>query len=359
MYSSIDGYTSDFHLVHVGSFAMHGVGLFLMEATSVSPNGGITPRDTGLYLDGHITNLKRIADFAHEFDAKIGIQLAHAGRKGSTYPPFVGRGHGAAISVGEPDEPENNITKNGCKGFEVDGPSAVRWSSDLAMPHELSVKEIKKIVSDFAMAAERADKAGFDTVEIHAAHGYLIHQFLSPVSNKRTDEYGGSFDNRVRFLLEICEAIRRVFPKEKPILIRFSCSDWLDDGWNLEETTKLTKILYERRLCDLVDCSAGGIVSGVKPPTLKPGYQVPYAAHIKKSIPDIQVGTVGLITEPKHAEQILQDGDADVVMLAREFLRNPAWIQRADSELGVTVDRIAQCRRAKESHGATFAVENK
>lgn len=315
-YSALDGVPNDWHLVHLGSFARGGAGLVLTEATAVSPEGRISPVDTGIWNDEQRDAWSRIVDFVHGQGATAGMQLAHAGRKASTRPPFEGRG---PVPVEE-------------GGWEAVGPSAVAFPG-LAEPRELTVAEIDQVVEDFARAAQRALEAGFDLLEIHAAHGYLMHQFLSPLSNQRQDEYGGSFDNRARLVLRVVDAVRSVVPDSMPLLVRLSATDWVEDGWTADDSVALARLLREAG-ADLVDVSSGGNASADIP--VGPGYQVTFARRIREEA-GIPTGAVGLITEPKQAEDIVADGAADVVLLARAMLRDPHWALRAAHELGVPV----------------------
>ena len=315
-YSALDGVPNDWHLVHLGSFARGGAGLVLTEATAVSPEGRISPVDTGIWNDGQRDAWSRIVDFVHGQGATAGMQLAHAGRKASTRPPFEGRG---PVPVEE-------------GGWEAVGPSAVAFPG-LAEPRELTVAEIDQVVEDFARAAQRALEAGFDLLEIHAAHGYLMHQFLSPLSNQRQDEYGGSFDNRARLVLRVVDAVRSVVPDSMPLLVRLSATDWVEDGWTADDSVALARLLREAGV-DLVDVSSGGNEPADIP--VGPGYQVTFARRIREEA-GVPTGAVGLITEPKQAEDIIADGAADVVLLARAMLRDPHWALRAAHELGVPV----------------------
>ena len=315
-YSAVDGVPNDWHLVHLGSFARGGAGLVLTEATAVSPEGRISPADTGIWNDQQREAWARIVDFLHAQGATAGMQLAHAGRKASTRPPFEGRG---PVSVDE-------------GGWETVGPSAVAFPG-LATPRALTVSEVDQVVEDFAQAARRALEAGFDVLEIHSAHGYLLHQFLSPLSNQRDDEYGGSFDNRVRLLLRVVDAVRSAVPTSTPVLVRISATDWVEGGWTPDDSVALARLLREAQV-DLVDVSSGGNALADIP--VEPGYQVPFARQIREEA-GIPTGAVGLVTEAKQAEELLADGAADVVLLARAMLRDPHWALRAAHELGVPV----------------------
>ncbi len=315
-----DGMPGDWHLVHLGSHAIGGFGLILTEAAAVSPQGRISPQDAGLWNDGQQHAWRRITDFLHAQGAKTGVQLAHAGRKASTYAPF------AAGSGSVP--PEEG-------GWTTVGPSAQAFG-DYAAPRELTIPQIEQIVEEFRTAAERADAAGFDVVEIHAAHGYLLHQFLSPLSNHRTDTYGGNFQGRSRLLAEVLTAVRTAWPPDKPVFVRFSGTDWAEGGWTLEETQQAAA-LAGRLGADLIDVSSGGNVPRAQIP-VGPGYQVPLARAVRAAT-GLAVGAVGLITEPVQAEQILTEQSADIVLLARAALREPGWPQRAAAELGLPTDK--------------------
>lgn len=300
MYSAIEGMPNDFHLVHYGSRAQGGTGLLIAEATGVVPEGRITNGCTGIWNDEQAESFRRIVDFVHQHSkSKIGIQLAHAGRKASTW-------NGKQISLEE--------------GWQTVAPSPIPYMEGERIPHELSVEEINALVQRFKKAAQRAVNAGFDVIEIHAAHGYLLHQFLSPLSNNRTDEYGGSFENRCRFLLEVVEAVNEVLDDNHPLFVRISATEYAENGWDLDDSVKLAQLLKEKKV-DLVDVSSGGNIHGARISVFD-GYQVPFAAKIRKEAV-IATGAVGLITEVKQAEEILQKGDADLIFVAREILRNP------------------------------------
>ncbi len=313
-----DGVPTDWHLVHLGSFAIGGFGLIITEATAVSPEGRISPQDTGLWNDDQQMAWRRITDFVHGRGAAVAVQLAHAGRKATTYRPWSARQGSVPVSDG---------------GWPTVGPSAVAFG-DLAVPHELTAAEIDQIVAAFAGAARRADAAGFDAIEVHAAHGYLLHQFLSPLANRRTDEYGGSFDNRVRPTLRVVEAIRAGWPDGKPVIVRISGTDWAPGGWTVEESAALAVLLADRG-ADLIDVSSGGSSPNAEIP-FGPGYQVPLAQPLRAN--GVATASVGLITEPAQAEALLTDHHADAVLLARAALRDPAWPLRAAHELGVPAD---------------------
>lgn len=327
-YSSEGGYASDWHLVHIGGFATGGAGLILMEATAVAPEGRITPYDLGLWEDGQVAGLRRITNFVHGQGAVAGIQLGHAGRKASTWRPWEGEG---AV----PEEKG---------GWAVCAPSAIPFSDTYARPHELDEAGIRRVVEAFRAAAGRAVEAGFRVVELHAAHGYLLHQFLSPLSNRRTDRYGGSFENRVRLPLEVVAAVREVWPEHLPLLVRISATDWVEGGWTPEESVEFSRLLRENGV-DLVDCSSGGLIPGVQVP-IGPGYQVPFAERIRREA-GVATAAVGLITEPEQADRIVREGRADMVLLAREMLRQPRWPLLAAHRLGVDVAWPVQYERAR------------
>jgi len=318
-YSSEDGFANDWHLVHLGSRAVGGAGLVFTEAAAVTPEGRITPQDLGFWKDEHILEMKRIVDFLHSQGARAGIQLAHAGRKASMSRPWDGEEHVKPVSEG------------GWK--EVLAPSAVPFSEKYAQPTAIDAAGIKRLVEAFQQAAIRALKAGFDVLEIHSAHGYLLHEFLSPLSNQRTDDYGGSLENRARLLIEVVDAVREVWPLDRPLFVRISATDWApagSNGWNLDQSVALAKLLKPRGV-DLVDVSSGGLIPGVTIPA-GPGYQTPFADEIRKQA-QIATGTVGMITEAAQAEQILRSGQADLVFLARELLRDPYWPLHAAQQL--------------------------
>jgi 2,4-dienoyl-CoA reductase-like NADH-dependent reductase (Old Yellow Enzyme family) len=314
-YSAEDGFASDWHLVHLGSRAVGGAGAVIAEASAVEARGRISPVDLGIWKDEHIEGLARIARFVKEQGAVPGIQLAHAGRKASTQAPWTGDG---AI----PAE---------AGGWQTVAPSAIPFRPADPVPAELSVAEIRVIVGAFAQAARRAREAGFEVVEIHSAHGYLLHQFLSPLSNHRTDEYGGSFDARTRMVREVAGAVRAAWPDTLPLFLRISATDWMEGGWNLDESVELGKRLRECGV-DLVDCSSGGASPEARIPAA-PGYQVGFAERIRREA-GILTGAVGLITEPEQADNIIRGGQADLVLLAREFLRSPYWPLHAARKLG-------------------------
>jgi 2,4-dienoyl-CoA reductase-like NADH-dependent reductase (Old Yellow Enzyme family) len=328
-YSSTDGFANDWHLVHLGSRAVGGTAVVFTEAAAVSAEGRITHHDLGIYKDGHIDFLKRITDFIKKQNAVPAIQLAHAGRKASHHRPWDG---GAALN-----EKENP--------WITEAPSAIAYKEGEPLPHELSKPEIKSIIENFKQAAVRAYEAGFQIIELHGAHGYLLHEFLSPLSNQRKDEYGGTFSNRIRFVIETTEAVREVWNEKFPLFFRISATDWADGGWTVEESIELSKILKTKGV-DLIDCSSGGNFSGQKIP-LVPMYQTPFAERIKKEA-GIMTGAVGLITTPEQAENILASQQADVIFFARQLLREPYFPLHAAKQLGVDIPWPIQYDRAKK-----------
>lgn len=331
-YSSEDGFANDWHLVHLGSRAVGGAGLVMTEATAVTAAGRITPQDLGLWKDAHIAGLSRIANFVHAQGVRAGVQLAHAGRKASMTRPWE------ASTTGE------HMLLPAEGGWEdVVAPSAVAFDSAYAQPIALDRKGINEIILAFAAAARRVLEAGFDVLEIHAAHGYLLHQFLSPLSNKRTDEFGGSFENRIRLPLNVVDAVRQQWPEELPLLTRISATDWAQGGWNPDESVKLASLLKNRGV-DLIDVSSGALVPGVSMP-VGPGYQVPFAERIRRES-GIATGAVGMITSAEQADQIVRNGQADIVLLARELLRDPYWPLHAAAELKQSVAWPPQYLRA-------------
>jgi 2,4-dienoyl-CoA reductase-like NADH-dependent reductase (Old Yellow Enzyme family) len=327
-YSSADGFANDWHFVHLGSRAVGGAGLVLTEATAVTPEGRISPEDLGLWKDDHIDMLARIVRFVHEQGSVAGIQLAHAGRKASTYRPWSGSG-----AIGDAEGGWNNVL----------APTAVAFADNYPQPREMSAPDIANVTAAFAAAAQRARDAGFRVIEIHAAHGYLLHEFLSPLSNQRGDDYGGSFDNRTRLVREVAIAIRKVWPEELPLFARISATDWTQGGWDVEQSIELAKQLKPLGV-DLMDCSSGGNVATARIP-VGPGYQTPFAARIRKDA-DILTGAVGMITSATQAEHIVVSGQADAVMIARELLRDPYFPLRAARELGQDITWPAQYLRA-------------
>jgi len=330
-YSSVDGFANDWHYVHLGSHAVGGPSLVFTEASAVTAEGRISPRDLGIYDDGHVAGLARIARFIHGQKCAAGMQIAHAGRKGSTTPPWQG----------------STKVDRDTGGWQPVGPTDEPFSPAYPVPRALTVEEIRGVPGAFCAAARRALTAGFDVIEIHAAHGYLIHEFLSPLVNTRTDEYGGSFENRVRLCLDIVDAVRGVWPERLPVFVRISSTDWKEGGWDLDQAVELARRLRARGV-DLVDCSSGGAVPDVTIP-IGPGYQVPFAERIRRET-GIATGAVGLITEPPQADAIIRDDRADVVLLARELLRDPYWPLRAARELGHIVPWPVQYLRAAPHH---------
>ena len=327
-YSAEEGFANDWHLVHLGSRASGGAALIIQEATSVSPEGRISPGDLGLWKDEQIEKMQIINQFIISQKSIPGIQLAHAGRKASVSEPWNG----------------NKPLDENDSGWKTVAPSAIPFHSNEKAPIALDKTGIQKVISDFKSATKRAVQAGFKVVEIHAAHGYLVHQFLSPLSNLRTDEYGGSFENRIRFTLEVLEAVQYEWPANLPLFVRISATDWAEGGWNIEESVQLSKILKEKGV-DLIDVSSGGLVSHQKI-TLGPGYQVPFAERIKKET-GILTGAVGFITEAAQAEAIVATGKADLVLFARESLRNPSLALDFAKELGADISWPKQYERAK------------
>jgi 2,4-dienoyl-CoA reductase-like NADH-dependent reductase (Old Yellow Enzyme family) len=326
-YSSVDGFANDWHFVHLGSRASGGPAMVFTEAAAVTREGRISPEDLGIWSDAHVEALARIVRFVHTQGAAAAIQLAHSGRKGGTRAPFRGVGS-VPLSEG---------------GWTPVGPTAEPFAEGYPVPRALDTGEIAGVVGAFKDAATRALRAGFDVVEIHAAHGYLVHEFLSPLTNHRTDRYGGVLDNRFRLCLEIVEAVRGVWPAAQPVFVRISSTDWVDGGWDIEQSIELARRLRERGV-DLVDCSSGGAVATARVP-IEPGYQVPFAERIRREA-GIMTGAVGLITTPEQADEIVRAGRADCVLLARELLRDPYWPLRAARELGHLVPWPPQYLRA-------------
>jgi len=327
-YSCVDGVPTDWHLVHLGSRAVGGAALVFAEATAVSPEGRISPGDAGIWNEQQADAFARIAAFVRDQGAAAGIQLAHAGRKASMRAPWEARG---AVASGE-------------GGWEPVAPSAVTFSEDYASPRALSESEIGEVVEEFVAAARRADAAGFDVIELHMAHGYLLHEFLSPLSNLRDDRYGGPLENRMRAPLEVVRGVRAAWPEEKSLFVRISATDWVEGGWDLDQSIAFARELA-REGVDVVDCSSGGL-STEQEIDVGPGYQVPFAAAIRREA-GLATGAVGLITEPAQAEEIVAGGSADLVILARQLLREPYWPLRAARELGAEIDWPVQYGRAK------------
>jgi 2,4-dienoyl-CoA reductase-like NADH-dependent reductase (Old Yellow Enzyme family) len=327
-YSSVDGFANDWHLVHLGSRAVGGAGLIITEAAAVTEEGRISPDDLGIWKDEQIEMLARIFQFIEAQGAVAGMQLAHAGRKASTSAPF--KGH-APIGPAE-------------GGWSpIFAPSAIAFDEGHQVPEELDRARIDRVIRAFGEAAGRALAAGARVVEIHAAHGYLLNSFLSPLSNKRTDEYGGPFQNRTRLLCEVTEEIRKAWPEKYPLLVRISASDWVEGGWTIEDSVALAKKLGSLGV-DLIDCSSGGNVPNARI-AVGPGYQVPFAARIRGEA-EMRTGAVGMITSAQQADQIVRMGEADVVLMAREFLRDPYWPLHAARELKQKVEAPAQYGRA-------------
>jgi 2,4-dienoyl-CoA reductase-like NADH-dependent reductase (Old Yellow Enzyme family) len=327
-YSSVDGFANDWHLVHLGSRAVGNAGLVFTEAAAVSPEGRITPDDLGIWCDEHIDFLKRIVSFIHAQGSVAGIQLAHAGRKASHASPWKS---GAALSPNE-------------GAWITEAPSAIAFKEGEPLPHQLDNDGMKKVIDDFKQATKRTLEASFEIIEIHAAHGYLFHEFLSPLSNHRTDAYGGAFENRIRFLLETIEAVQEVWPNGLPLFVRISASDWTEGGWTIDDSVALAAILKQKGI-DLIDCSSGGNVAAARIP-IGPLYQTHFAERIKKET-GISTGAVGLITTPEEAEGILEDGRADLIFLARQLLRDPYFPLHAAAALGVDLPWPVQYERAK------------
>jgi 2,4-dienoyl-CoA reductase-like NADH-dependent reductase (Old Yellow Enzyme family) len=326
-YSAVDGHPQPWHMVHLGSRAVGGAALVLTEATAVEAIGRISPADTGIYSDAHVASWRPIVDFVRGQGATPGIQLAHAGRKGSTSKPWLG---GKKISLED-------------GGWDPVAPSAISFDKDYPLPRALTLKEIEAVIAAFGKAAERALDAGFEVAEIHGAHGYLLHEFLSPFSNKREDEYGGDFENRIRLATQVAKTVRGVWPARWPLFFRVSATDWKDGGWDLEQTVELSRRLKALGV-DLVDTSSGGVIPGVPIP-VGAGYQVAFAEAIRKQA-GIATGAVGMITDAEQAETILSTGQADVVILARELLRDPYWPRRAAQSLGEKIKPPVQYERA-------------
>ena len=361
-YSASNGHLTDFHLIHLSAFAYRGASLTIIEATSVLPNGRISPEDAGLWTDSQIAPIRRIADFLHSQNQKLGIQLAHAGRKASTLAPWVGdKGRG--------------IASKDTGGWEDDvmGPSAICWGQGFPMPREMSAQDVRDVIEGFRDSARRAVEAGVDVIEIHGAHGYLISSFLSPISNRRTDKYGGSFENRIRLLVEVIQAIREVVPKGMPLLVRVSATEWMEksapESWDVESTIKLAKLLPGLGV-DLLDVSSGG---NNEAQTVTPfnDYQVGIAGRIRKAlfeagIKDLLIGAVGMITEAEAAKTIVQSNDdtveitdengalakANIVLIGRQFLREPEWVLRVAYRLGLKVQWPVQYQRGQFVKGS-------
>ena len=329
-YSSEDGFSNDWHFVHLGSRAVGGAALIFTEAAAVSPEGRISPADLGIWKDEHIAHLKKITDFIHQNNSIAGIQLAHAGYKASSQEPWNGRNY---------ITPEEG-------GWEVFSPSETLLEDKKSHSTIITLEGIQQVITDFKNATKRALEAGFKVIEIHGAHGYLVHEFLSPLFNKRADEYGGSFENRIRLLLQITDEVRAIIPENLPLFVRISASDWLENGWTIDDSVKLSIILKERGV-DVIDCSSGGLT----PPEAIPvgfGYQVPFAENIREKA-GIKTGAVGMIVSPEQANEIITSGKADLVFLAREMLRDPYFPLRAAFELGYETKWAKQYDRAKRT----------
>ena len=315
-YSSEDGFANDWHFAHHAARALGGTGLLIAEATGVVPEGRITPGCLGIWKDEHVPALRRMTDFVREHGAVPGIQLAHAGVKASRFGPF--------------DRPRRGFVPFDEGGWMPVGPTAKRFRDGGPVPHELTVDEIRAVTGSFAAAAQRSIAAGFQVIELHFAHGYLGHSFLSPFMNDRTDDYGGPFENRVRFLLETARAVRQALPEDAPLFVRLSCTDWAEGGWTLDDSVNVSRLLREEGV-DLIDCSTGGAARNARIP-VGPDYQVPFAERIRRDA-GIPTGAVGLITEPAQANAIIAEGRADLVLLGRQLLREPHWPARAWVEL--------------------------
>jgi 2,4-dienoyl-CoA reductase-like NADH-dependent reductase (Old Yellow Enzyme family) len=328
-YSSTDGFANDWHLVHLGSRAVGRPGIVFTEATAVVPEGRISPQDLGIWKDEHIEMLARIVRFIESQGSVAGMQLAHAGFKASTRSPWLGGG---------PLE----VTEGGWR--PVYAPSAVAFTDGWIVPEALDRTGIRTVIEAFAAAATRALTAGFRIIELHAAHGYLLHEFLSPLVNKRTDEYGGSLENRTRIVRELVEAVRKVWPERLPLFMRISATDWVEGGWTPEEAVELAKMVHPVGV-DLIDCSSGGVAPNARIP-VAPGYQVPFARKLKAEA-EVHTGAVGLINGAQQAEGILENGDADLVLMARQFLRDPYVPLHAAKELAVEMEWPLQYQRAK------------
>lgn len=326
-YSSEDGFSNDWHFVHLGSRAVGGAGLIFTEAAAVLPEGRISAQDLGFWKDEHVAGLKRIVNFVHAQGARAGVQLAHAGRKASMTPPW---------------EPERYLSPQE-GGWQPVGPSAIAFAAGYGTPAALDRAGIDHVIQAFAQAARRAVETGFDVIEIHSAHGYLLHEFLSPLSNRRTDAYGGSFANRIRLLIEVVDAVRREWTEDRPLFVRISATDWTDGGWEIDQSVDLAKVLREHKV-DLVDTSSGGNVYNASIPVAA-GYQTAFAERIRREA-RILTGAVGMITDPAQAEHILRTGQADLVFLARQLLREPYWALHAAAQLGDQASWPTQYLRA-------------
>jgi len=331
-----DGKPNSFHLMHYGGIAHRGAALVMIGASAVQKIGRVSPCDLGLWSNDQVAAFKPLLDYIHFSGSYAGIQLAHGGRKSSGACRLLNRVNMATVEEGGWPE-------------DIVGPSPIPFNEEFTTPKELTREQIQEIVKDFGEGARRANEAGFDIVQIHAAHGYLIHQFLSPLSNHRTDEYGGSFENRIRLCLEVIQSVKKQWPEEKPLFIRFSCEDYVEGGWNLEETIKLCRIVKEMGI-DFVDCSSGGVSKDQVIPKLVPGYQVPFAKAMKKENPDVLISTVGLILDGKQAEEILQSGAADAICVGRPFLRDPSTVLNWARDTQTEIEWPCQYVRAKPKH---------
>ncbi|MBK7631737.1 MAG: NADH:flavin oxidoreductase/NADH oxidase [Ignavibacteriales bacterium] len=318
-YSSKNGFPTDWHLVHLGSYAVGGAGLILTEATAVSPEGRISSDDAGIWNNEQANAYKKITAFIKSQNSIPGIQLAHAGRKASTYSPWKGTGE---VKI-----------ENG--GWLTLAPSPIPFADNFPLPKEMNENDIKLVINQFADAAKRSVDAGFEVIELHFAHGYLVHEFLSPLSNKRTDQYGGNLQNRCRFTIELAKSVRKIIPDGTPLFVRISSTDWVEGGWDIDQSIQLAKWLKDIGV-DLIDCSSGGNISNAKIP-IGPGYQIPFAEKIKNQA-NIITGGVGLITTAEQAEQIINSAQADIVLLAREMLRDPYWALHAAKKLNVDLE---------------------
>ncbi|MBD2073806.1 NADH:flavin oxidoreductase/NADH oxidase [Phormidium sp. FACHB-592] len=326
-YSSQDGFANDWHLIHLVSRAVGGAALVMTEAAAVEPQGRITPQDLGIWQDAHIEMLARIVELIHCQGAIAGIQLAHAGRKASTARPWDGRA----------------VLEESQGGWTTVAPSAVPFKPESPVPKVLSIEDIQRLTESFVNAARRALEAGFKLVEIHAAHGYLLHEFLSPLSNQRTDEYGGSFENRIRFLCEVVQAVRMVLPDQTPLWVRISATDWVSNGWDIEQSVALGNKLNSLGV-DLIDCSSGAIVPGETVP-VGAGYQTPFAARIRREA-KIATAAVGMIATPEQADHIIRTEQADMVLVGRAMLRDPYWALQAAKQLHQPIPTPVQYDRA-------------
>lgn len=330
-YSSRDGLANNWHLVHLGSRAVGGSALVISEATAVSPEGRISPGDLGIWSEKHALALMPVTDFIKSQNSIPGIQIAHAGRKASTASPLNGGGGPLSENEG---------------GWQTLAPSAIPFDTNYPAPKEMNKNDIETVLQQFVQAATLSLKAGFEVAELHFAHGYLLHEFLSPLSNKRSDEFGGSLENRMRFPLMIAREVRNLWPGDKPVFVRISATDWAEGGWDIRQSVQFAQKLKEIGI-DLIDCSSGAIIPHVKIPA-GPGYQVPFSEAIKKET-GILTGAVGMITDAEQAEDIIASGKADAVIIAREFLRNPYWPLHAASKLGAEIPWPVQYERAKFS----------